>query len=66
MAMTHDIQIARQGNGFFAAIKEAIARRKVYNQTLNELRQLSNRELNDLGLSRSVITRVAAEAAYGK
>ncbi|KEO61559.1 hypothetical protein DT23_00910 [Thioclava indica] len=47
-------------------ISEALARRKVYRQTLNELRSLSRRELDDLGLHASMITRVAYEAAYGK
>nr|WP_050522291.1 DUF1127 domain-containing protein [Pseudorhodobacter wandonensis] len=46
--------------------KEALHRRKVYNQTVSELRALSTRELNDLGISRSMITRIALEAAYGK
>jgi uncharacterized protein YjiS (DUF1127 family) len=46
--------------------KTALHRRRVYNQTVAELRGLSNRELNDLGISRSMITRIALEAAYGK
>ena len=45
--------------------KEALHRRRVYNQTVSELRALSTRELNDLGLSRSMISRIALEAAYG-
>lgn len=45
--------------------KEALQRRRVYNQTVSELRALSTRELNDLGISRSMITRIALEAAYG-
>ncbi len=46
--------------------KEALHRRRVYNQTVSELRALSTRELNDLGIARSMITRIALEAAYGK
>lgn len=46
--------------------KEALNRRRIYNQTVSELRTLSTRELNDLGIARSMITRVALEAAYGK
>ena len=46
--------------------KTALHRRRVYKQTVSELRGLSNRELNDLGISRSMITRIALEAAYGK
>ena len=40
--------------------------RGVFKQTLSELRQLSNRDLADLGIHRAMITRVAHEAAYGK
>ncbi|WP_209427043.1 DUF1127 domain-containing protein [Pararhodobacter sp. SW119] len=36
-----------------------------FRQTYAELDALSTRELSDLGLSRSMITRVAYEAAYG-
>lgn len=67
MALVHDIRNADTGlSGIVAAITEALARRKVYHQTLRELRALSARELQDLGIHRSMITRVAHEAAYGK
>lgn len=41
------------------------ARRAVYRQTLRELNALTTRDLNDLGISRSMITRLAREAAFG-
>ena len=41
-------------------------RHRVYQQTLNELRALSDRDLTDLGLHRSMIEAVAKDAAYGK
>ncbi len=41
-------------------------RRRVYVQTLTELRALSDRDLADLGLHRSLIRAVAKDAAYGK
>ena len=47
----------------FAAAR---AQRKIYLATINELDALSNRDLSDLGLSRSMIKGVALEAAYGK
>ena len=54
----------------FAGIVETIrarrARRKVFNQTFRELSSLSNRELADLGLNRSMLKRIALEAAYGE
>lgn len=49
-----------------SVVRAAIQRRRVYEQTLRELRSLSDRDLSDLGISRSVITMVAHEAAYGK
>lgn len=71
MALTHDIRIADNGLNrlvakFFDRFFEATARRKVYRETLRELRTLSPRELDDLGIHQSMITRVAQEAAYGK
>jgi uncharacterized protein YjiS (DUF1127 family) len=40
-----------------------LRRRKIYAQTVRELHALSTRELADLGISRSMITRLALEAA---
>ena len=54
----------------FAALREnfaaARAQRKIYTTTLTELEMLSNRDLADLGISRSMIKAIALEAAYGK
>ena len=47
-------------------VKEAVARRQLFNQTLAELSALSDRDLADLGLSRSGIADVARAAAYTK
>ncbi|MFP7571236.1 DUF1127 domain-containing protein [Marivita sp. S2033] len=47
-----------------ANIREKAARRKMYRTTLRELSALSTRELDDLGLNRSMLTRVAYQAAY--
>jgi len=41
-------------------------RRRVYRQTVTELNALSDRDLSDLGLHRSMIAAVAKDAAYGK
>lgn len=46
-------------------MQESRARRAVYRETLRELNALTSRELSDLGMSRSMITRVAHDAAYG-
>jgi uncharacterized protein YjiS (DUF1127 family) len=52
---------------FAAVVKvvgDLIERRRVYNQTLFELNNLTDRDLSDLGLSRGTIAEVAREAAY--
>ncbi len=70
MAFATENRTAAQGGfagGFaslFAGIREQMERRKLFRQTLRELNSLSNRELNDLGLSRSMIRRIAYQAAY--
>ncbi len=60
------LSLADRAAALVAAIREAVQRRRVYRQTLRELGALSTRELNDLGISRSMITRIALEAAQGK
>jgi uncharacterized protein YjiS (DUF1127 family) len=52
--------------GLFAGFSAALQRRRVYAQTISELRSLSDRELADLGIVRSMIASIAQEAAYGK
>ncbi|MFN3292024.1 MAG: DUF1127 domain-containing protein [Gemmobacter sp.] len=56
----------RNGQGLMARLREALHRRQVYRRTLRELNGLTTRELADLGLTRSMVTRVALEAAYGR
>lgn len=48
-----------------AALREYIARRALFNQTMRELNNLSARDLADLGINRSMIRSVAYEAAWG-
>ena len=49
-----------------AQFAESAAKRKIYRTTLSELETLNNRDLADLGISRSMIKSIAYEAAYGK
>lgn len=49
--------------GFVGKVKLALARRRAFNQTFNELNKLSMRELNDIGLAPGDIYYVAREAA---
>ncbi|MFT4014822.1 MAG: DUF1127 domain-containing protein [Paracoccus sp. (in: a-proteobacteria)] len=51
---------------FFLGLRNYMARRAVYRQTVRELSDLNARELADLGISRSMIRSVAHEAAWGK
>lgn len=59
------LSLSARFSNLVEGFKEARARRRLFKETLRELNGLSTRELNDLGLSRSMITRVAYEAAYG-
>ena len=45
-------------------VSDLIERRRVYNRTVFELNNLSDRDLSDLGLNRLTIAEVAYEAAY--
>ena len=49
-----------------ASWRDALERRRIYRQTVRELSALSTRELDDLGIHRAMITRIAMESAYGK
>ncbi len=48
---------------FFANVAERFRQYRIYRETYNELNALSDRELADLGLSRSMIRRLAIEAS---
>jgi uncharacterized protein YjiS (DUF1127 family) len=54
--------LARIG-GLIASARRMLRRRKIYRETVAELNALSTRELADLGIPRSMITRIALEAA---
>jgi len=49
-----------------AATADRFAKYSVYRTTLNELDALNDRDLSDLGISRSMIKGIAIEAAYGR
>ena len=46
-------------------IKEVFRKWAAYQQTVRELSQLNNRQLNDLGISRHDIQRIARDHASG-
>lgn len=49
-----------------ARLKRKGEQRRVYRQTHAELSALSSAHLEELGISRCMISRIAHEAAYGK
>lgn len=49
-----------------SALYQRAAKRRMYRTTLTELSNLSTRDLNDLGIARSDIRRIAFETAYGQ
>ena len=68
MAFASDIRrieanIAAPFYAAYASLKVALARRAVYKRTVAELNLLNDRELNDLGLHRSMIKGLAREEA---
>ena len=52
-------------HGPLARARKALADYRLYRQTLAELGALSNRELNDLGISRFSIREIAYDSVYG-
>lgn len=46
-------------------VQDMLGRYRVFRQTYDELSALSDRQLADLGLHRSMITRIAMDAAQG-
>ena len=48
-----------------SALADRYAKYNTYKATLNELAGLSDRDLADLGINRSMIKGIAHEAAYG-
>ena len=62
---THSASILDRAVTFFADQREAYAKHRLYTQTMDELKSLSTRELNDLGLSRSSLHDTAYAAVYG-
>ena len=71
MAAIAHIQTASSSFGFsrlsaaIQRLQENRARRVIYRQTVRELNALTNRDLADLGINRTMITRLAHEAAWG-
>jgi uncharacterized protein YjiS (DUF1127 family) len=71
MAYVNNTTALRKGSpvsglgGIIAALRLQLQRREVYTRTVRELQALSERDLADLGIHRSMIEKIAHEAAYG-
>ncbi|CUK10253.1 DUF1127 domain-containing protein [Shimia thalassica] len=70
MALVSEYSSAKNGSAdrmvaMFAGLGERFRKARLYNQTYRELNNLSTAELKDLGLHRSMIRRMAYQAAYG-
>ena len=65
IANTSSVSILDRAATFFANQREAYAQHRLYVQTMDELKSLTTRELNDLGLSRSSLHDTAYTAVYG-
>ena len=70
--MAYDSNLTQSSNGLFgwapallSELRSRYQRKRVYRQTLRELSALSARELDDLGLNRSMLKRVAWQASQG-
>lgn len=57
--------LAERFADFVRAQRERLQNYRVYRQTFNELAQLDDRDLADLGINRSMISTIAHEAAFG-
>ncbi|WP_108483434.1 DUF1127 domain-containing protein [Oceaniglobus ichthyenteri] len=51
-------------SAFFANASDRMEQYRVYRRTMDELQGLSDRELTDLGLNRTMLASIAHEAAY--
>ncbi|EYD71215.1 DUF1127 domain-containing protein [Limimaricola hongkongensis] len=69
MAYTTDTRSAGLGQriaALRASLADRVAKSKIYRTTFNELQALTDRDLADLGISRSMIKRIAIEASEAK
>lgn len=53
-------------HAWFAAVREAWAKRRAYLDTVAQLRAMTDRDLADIGISRHAIGEIAGDAIYGR
>lgn len=66
-ALTHGAHVRAYAarDGFLARLRKTIADYRLYRVTLEELSQLTDRDLSDLGIHRAMIRDIARESVYG-
>jgi uncharacterized protein YjiS (DUF1127 family) len=60
---TAGFSLSARAQSVFAALKAGFARQSAYRRTFNELSQLTDRELADIGLARGMIHDIAKSEA---
>jgi len=69
MAIAHNMTASAARSdapSFFAGLRARVVKYRTYRNTLTEMSELSDRELADLGLHRSMLKGLAYRAVYGK
>lgn len=66
IAYEHNISNAQETSGVFAKIAQRFADFRLFQRSITELNNLTNRELSDLGLHRGMIRTIAHETVYAK
>ncbi|NNU81431.1 DUF1127 domain-containing protein [Halovulum dunhuangense] len=64
--LTHTETLGERASGIFAALVRRAADWREFRRTFDELSQLSDRDLSDLGIARCEIARIARESVYGR
>lgn len=64
-AAIYNVASSNRSHGLFASIRQSFADYALYRRTLGELQDLSDRELNDLGISRFSVRQIAYDSVYG-
>lgn len=69
VAKSNDVAVGfglfRVIDNLFSKLSESYSNSRKFQATYNELNALSTRDLSDLGISRSDITRIAYGSVYG-
>ncbi len=60
------VSIIGRAANFLASLDKSKSDRRLYEKTLNELEDMSDHELADLGMSRETMHEVVHKAVYGK